>query len=182
MKISKACFFAESEQIENSKLKINRGFTLIELLVVMAIIGILAALSLTSFNTAQKSSRDTRRKSDLQQYRNSLEAYSSNNSGSYPTTGGSSCNSTGIFLNDGAASVGPLITEYLPAKISDPLGDNCGGTTCNGTACNYNFMSASAVSWVLEAQLETGGWWQVCSTGKAGKPAGGTAGDSTCDL
>jgi type II secretion system protein G len=53
----------------------QRGFTLIEILVVMVIIGILATLSIGSFQTSQQKGRDAQRKNDLQQIANSLEAY-----------------------------------------------------------------------------------------------------------
>lgn len=169
-------------KIKNFKLKINRGFTLIELLVVMAIIGILAALALTSFNTAQKNSRDTRRKSDLQQYRNALEAYASNNKGVYPSSGGGigsdeSCVDGGIFDASGL-----IIIEYLPAKIPDPSeGTSCSGTACNGSYCTYVYTTSTggstSIIYTLTARLETGGIWEICSIGKAGKtttqPSGG---------
>jgi type II secretion system protein G len=51
------------------------GFTLIEILVVMVIIGILATLSIGSFQTSQQKARDAERKNDLQQIGSSLEAY-----------------------------------------------------------------------------------------------------------
>ena len=51
------------------------GFTLIEILIVMVIIGILATLSIGSFQSSQQKARDAERKSDLQQIANSLEAY-----------------------------------------------------------------------------------------------------------
>jgi len=52
-----------------------RGFTLIELLVVMAIVGLLASVVMVSFPTAQRSARDTERKSDLNVIRQALEQY-----------------------------------------------------------------------------------------------------------
>lgn len=59
------------------------GFTLIELLVVIAIVGILLALGTASYITAMKQSRDTKRKTDLEQIRQALETYRSEN-GTYP--------------------------------------------------------------------------------------------------
>ena len=49
------------------------GFTLIELLVVIAIVGILVAVGSISYLTASKQSRDTRRKTDLEQIRQALK-------------------------------------------------------------------------------------------------------------
>jgi general secretion pathway protein G len=53
----------------------KRGFTLIELLVVISIIGILANIGLNTFTSAQKKSRDTKRKAHLKQLKDSLESY-----------------------------------------------------------------------------------------------------------
>lgn len=63
----------------------NKGFTLIELLVVVAIIGILIAVGSISYQRAVQLSRDSRRKTDLEQIRQALETYRSENS-TYPVT------------------------------------------------------------------------------------------------
>lgn len=75
------------------KLRLKFGFTLIELLVVIAIIGILIAVGSISYTRAVQLSRDSRRKTDLEQIRQALETYRSENN-AYPadttslTTGG----------------------------------------------------------------------------------------------
>lgn len=62
----------------------KRGFTMIELLVVIAIIAILVAVGTVSFSTAQKKTRDTKRKSDMQDVQKAFEQwYGKNNK--YPT-------------------------------------------------------------------------------------------------
>jgi len=53
----------------------QRGFTLIELLVVVAILGILAAVGLGQFHTAQKRGRDAQRKENLASVAKALEMY-----------------------------------------------------------------------------------------------------------
>lgn len=53
------------------------AFTLIELLVVMAIIGILIAITTTSFLPTQRKARDAKRKSDLSQFESSLKLFES---------------------------------------------------------------------------------------------------------
>lgn len=52
-----------------------RGFTLVELLVTIAIIGILTSVGLSTFTSAQKKSRDARRKNDLATITKALEVY-----------------------------------------------------------------------------------------------------------
>jgi len=54
---------------------VKSGFTLIELLVVVAIIGILAAVGLGQFHTAQKRGRDAQRKENLASITKALEMY-----------------------------------------------------------------------------------------------------------
>lgn len=61
-----------------------RGFTLIELLIVIAILGILSTIAMSSFKNAQIRSRDTQRKSDLQQISKALELFY-NDYERYPT-------------------------------------------------------------------------------------------------
>lgn len=61
------------------------GFSLLELLVVLSIMAILITLSISSFTTAQRKSRDSKRKSDIRQIQGSLEQYYSVCGYNYPT-------------------------------------------------------------------------------------------------
>jgi prepilin-type N-terminal cleavage/methylation domain-containing protein len=158
--------------MKNKKLKIHRlGFTLIELLVVIAIIGILASLALVSYGGAQKQSRDTRRKSDVQQYRNALEGYAGANNGRYPgfTTAGviqigttNLCHSNYLY---------PFTSNTCLTDPAATASYSCG----NDLAYQYCYFEdgssdgATATNYLLYAKLETGGFWVVCSNGKAGK-------------
>ncbi len=56
-----------------------RAFTLIELLIVISIIGVLVTISMTSFASAQKRSRDTTRKAQTLNISSALERYRSAN-------------------------------------------------------------------------------------------------------
>lgn len=74
---------AYSELVERHVMK--RGFTLMELLVVIAIIGILIAIAVASYSTAQKKSRDSRRIGDMKQLQNAWEQYYADNGSTYPS-------------------------------------------------------------------------------------------------
>ncbi len=62
----------------------QQGFTIVELLIVIVVIGILAALVITTFTGINKKARDTERTTDLKALHGQLEAYYAQN-GMYPT-------------------------------------------------------------------------------------------------
>jgi len=129
------------------------GFTLIELLVVISIIGILASLALVSYSGAQKQARDSERRSDLNQYRNGLEQYATSNSSLYPVQ-------VSEYVTTGFCGGGDL-TEFLSSCPDDPTDGN-----------DYYYLSNSqGLAYLLYGDLETGGWWFVCSSGKVDKTA-----------
>lgn len=102
-------------------MKKNNGFSLLELLVVISIIGILISLGVASFSTAQKKSRDARRKADIKAMQDGFEQYYAVNNGSY----GADCNA--MFA----------VSSIFPAGA--PV-DPKGGTytyTCQSTAGAY---------------------------------------------
>lgn len=142
------------------KFQISSGFTLIELLVVISIIGILAALALTSYGGAQKQARDTQRRSDLAQYRNGLESYASVNDGLYPIH-------EAIYDVSGFCGEGTELNEFLSSCPTAPLAE--------GEETYYYRSDSSGTKYVLYSDLETAYYWYVCSSGKSDKTAVDTA-------
>jgi prepilin-type N-terminal cleavage/methylation domain-containing protein len=60
------------------------GFTIVELLIVIVVIGILAALVITTFSGIQQKGRDTKRQTDVRALHSMLEAFYAQNGGGYP--------------------------------------------------------------------------------------------------
>lgn len=69
---------------KKQRLNNQRGFTLIELIVVILIVGVLAALILAALSSAQKGSRDTKRRSDLRQIWTGIRNYHASHNNTYP--------------------------------------------------------------------------------------------------
>jgi general secretion pathway protein G len=141
------------ENLVSSK---SGGFTLIELLTVMAIIGILAALSLFSFQGAREQGRDAKRKTDLETIRSALEIYKAD-CNTYPN----SLPSVGSKLDGSAAPCtvgsGNVYLQKVPGdptdgstytyaksgntyKLCATLEDNTTGS-CSAGAGNYEVTS-----------------------------------------
>jgi len=136
------------------------GFTLIELLVVISIIGILAALVTVSFTSSQRQARDTQRKSDIIQYRSSLESYANRTNGLFPS----------LTDSAGALASSTLCTSLaLTSCPEDPKIANGSGFVYKYQSNGSGSPAIDATSYVLWAKLEnSANYWVVCSNGKSG--------------
>ena len=96
----------------------KKGFTLIELLVVISIIGILIGISLFGMQGARESSRDARRKADLELIRAGLEIYKSE-CNAYPTSPLAS-----PLIGSGSPTSCAIANTYISLVPKDPLDPN----------------------------------------------------------
>ncbi len=90
----------------------RRGFTLIEILVAATILAVLAAIGLVSYSKVNQRSRDSKRKSDIEQIRSAVEMYRLD-MGYYPNTG------SGAWSNAEDLS-SALVSTYMPGIPTDP--------------------------------------------------------------
>jgi type II secretion system protein G len=95
----------------------KKGFTLLELLVVISIIMVLTVSGVAAYSSVSKNSRDARRKSDIEQLRQALEMFRSDQ-GYYPSVNTGAL-ATANNLNTGNATTG-LYPNYSPSIPVDP--------------------------------------------------------------
>lgn len=106
------------------KIVVNKlGFTLIELLVVISIIGILVAVSIFGLAGARESSRDARRKADLELIRSGLELYKSDCNKYFPTNFTTASSDAGgdPLVGSGTPTVCSATNNYIQAIPMDPI-------------------------------------------------------------
>jgi len=142
------------------KNKASKGFTIVELLIVIVVIGILAALVVTTYNGIQQKARDTERKTDINALHGQVEAYSAQN-GKYPTLG---------QMNDDTATTGFRAVSLKGLDNSafvDPKGNGSDVLVASPSATAYaytvvpancdNGANGDCTSYTLTATLEAGG-------------------------
>jgi len=101
-----------------SSKKYNRGFTLIEILITVAIIGVLAAIVVVSFNKAQAKSRDSRRVADVESVKAAMNMFYDENKRYV------NCNDFGAYrlcTDSYPSGYSELVPAYFDQYPKDPL-------------------------------------------------------------
>lgn len=146
----------------------QQGFTIVELLIVIVVIGILAALVITTFTGIQQKARDTERTTDIKAIHGQVEAYYAQN-GSYPglaELNSASWRSTNMKGLDAEALKDPKFQTGLSCKdgSNNPQLASSPSTGCYGyavfqtdgsTACTT--AAGDCAKYTLTANLEAGG-------------------------
>jgi prepilin-type N-terminal cleavage/methylation domain-containing protein len=83
-KASPDCFSAITRRPSGTKVR-RLGFTLVELLVVVVVIGLLAAIALPNFITAQAKAKETSVRGNMHTAQIAAESYATDYGGNYPT-------------------------------------------------------------------------------------------------
>lgn len=137
--------------------KRESGFTIVELLIVIVVIGILAALVITTYSGIQAKARNSKRQTDVQSVQTQLEAYFAQqghypsltdmNSSSWLTTNMKSLD-TGA-LKDPQGSSSTLVTSPVAKSYAYAV------TNSSGTSCESD--DTTCAQYTLTATLEGGG-------------------------
>lgn len=129
----------------------QQGFTIVELLIVIVVIGILAALVITTFTGIQQKARNTERETDIKALHSQIEAYYAQE-GFYPQL--SDVTTANLKGLDGDALVDPGGGALAATSDLDNYGyapTQADGTTACTTAAK------DCAKYVLTATLEGGG-------------------------
>jgi prepilin-type N-terminal cleavage/methylation domain-containing protein len=145
----------------------QRGFTIVELLIVIVVIGILAALVVTTFTGIQQKSRNTERQTDIKAIHGQVEAYYAQN-GSYPAMAelndqawratnmkGLDCEALKDPKGTGAGTCAAGGAPYAVAAAATSTTYGYAPTKDDGTACTT--AANDCTKYTLQANYEGGG-------------------------
>ena len=116
------------------------GFTIVELLIVIVVIGILAAITIVSFNGVSAKANVSKSQSDLKNMQKLLEMYKVDN-GTYPTTGRAWYYTVSAGANGGDNFIPGIVPKYTSA-LPRP---SAGSYIYNSNGTDYKLMRYDAI-------------------------------------
>lgn len=145
------------------------GFTIVELLIVIVVIGVLAAITIATFNGVQARSENTKTVNAVTAYARAIRSYATVNSAypifAYPCLGPSTADcanvtdSTGACNGAGAASYNTgfdsavkTIAPSLPAPSMQSM--NCGGKQYMGAWYNSASGTNASITYYLRGSVD----------------------------
>ncbi|HEY8992427.1 MAG TPA: type II secretion system protein [Candidatus Microsaccharimonas sp.] len=132
----------------------SKAFTIVELIIVIAVIGILAAIMIVSYNGVQQKARDVSRLSDIDTVSSNLTLYAKEHNGLYPaTTNNSTANwKTVDVRTDVNCFNGSSQSDWIPGVDSLPQSTPNTGASAgvNGNSGCYLYAS-NGTEYVLSA-------------------------------
>lgn len=121
---------------------VAQGFTIVELLIVIVVIGILAALVISTYTSAQSRARDNVRRADIQSLAKAIELFYAEK-GHYPMSGG--------WCTQIAH---PTYTQAFKNEISPYMSKIPGDPQFKDTYQDYFYRNVNDQSYYLYAELE----------------------------
>ncbi len=139
----------------------KKGFTLLELIIALGIGALVIVTVMISAQGAERSSRDGRRKADLNALAKGLEQWANNNSGKYPASFGdltSGAFSTGGFYNFGDHRDPKTQSNYTSGGTAVPT--SC---TWSGPSVIYYNINSGGYGYEMGICLESNGVYRLNS-------------------